>query len=197
VANFGERIAYWYLRLQGFLLVEDLVLHRGGPIDCTADTDLLAVRHKYSEEELSGQVLQRHDDLEARLAAPGRNIALVVQVKTGTEGSAGRAFELERLVHAIRFLGVAHRDEVDALATSLGEKRSVECATDWTIAKLLIAEAPRNGGSLNVPLQVALAFIRARLASHRDRKSADRLLFHDELMQFLAWSPSNADVRGH
>ena len=196
MANFGERIAYWYLRLQGFLLVEDFVLHSGGQVDRTADADLLAVRHMYSEEEIAGQVLRPDTCLGKQLAAMKRNIGLIVQVKTGTESSAGRAFEHERLIYALRFLGVAPRGQVNALATTLGEKLSVECEPNWTIAKLLIAEAPTDDGALRVPLNEALAFIRGRLALHGDRKSADRLSFHDELMQFLAWSASNSDGRG-
>jgi hypothetical protein len=197
LANFGERIAYWYLRLQGFLLVEDFVLHAGAQIDRTADADLLAVRHMYSEEEISGQILSPDKCLQTQLAAHQRNVGLVVQVKTGTESRAGRAFEHSRLVYALRFLGIAPPDHAHTLAAALADKPLVEWAPDWTIAKLLIAESPANDEfALTVPLDDALAFIRDRLALHRVRKAADRLSFHDELMQFLAWSASNSDIRG-
>jgi hypothetical protein len=192
LANFGERIAYWYLRLQGFLLVEDFVLHSGSQIDRTADADLLAVRHMYWEEKIDGKALLPDTGLETQLAARKKNVGLIVQVKTGTESRAGRAFECERLVYALRFLGIAPPEQVSELATALSNKASVEWKPDWEIAKLLIAEDPNDDRALTVPLNDALNFVCARLAEHRDRKSADRLSFHDELMQFLAWSASKS-----
>lgn len=77
----------------------------------------------------------------------------------------------------IRLLGVVAPDEVNDLAVKLADKPLVECATDWTVAKLLVAEGPTNEGSLSVTLQDALRFIRARLASQAERKAADRLCF--------------------
>jgi hypothetical protein len=195
VTNFGERIAYWYLRLQGFLLAEDFVLHRGGQIKRTADHDLLALRLKHSQEEINEQILPRDDGLEKQLGTMGRNVALIVQVKTGADNDAGTAWRQERLLYAIRFLGAVAPDEANDLAVKLADRPLVECATDWTVAKLLVAEVPTNEGSLSVTLQHALRFIQARLGSHPMQKAADRLLFPGELMQFLAWSASNIDKK--
>lgn len=191
MANFGERIAYRYLRFQGFLLVEDFVLHRGDQIEYATDHDLLALRLKHSQEVIDGQILPKDPELENQLAAAGRNVALIVQVKTGTDSSSGEAFKHERLVYAIKFLGIVKPEKADALAKGLADKPS-ECVGDWTIAKLLIAERPRNTGVLSVTVQGALNFIQKRLACHAERKRADRLRFHDELMQFLAWRALNA-----
>jgi hypothetical protein len=134
----------------------------------------------------------RDGALETQLAAIGRNVALIVQVKTGHETAPGRAFERARLEYAIGFLGVVPPDLVNGLAGKLAEKPSVEFSTDWTIAKLWVAEEPTNSGALSVTLQAALKFICARLASHTERKYADRLMFPDDLMQFFAWQARKA-----
>ena len=43
--NFGETLAYWYLRLNGFIPMRNFVLHRAGiQAPQSADTDLLAIR---------------------------------------------------------------------------------------------------------------------------------------------------------
>lgn len=57
MVNFAEEIAYWYLRLNGFLLLQNFVLHRmgRGPQRGTADSDLLAIRFPYVYEEIGGQ----------------------------------------------------------------------------------------------------------------------------------------------
>ena len=192
MTNFGERVAYWYLRLQGFLPVQDFVLHGDGSIDRTADADLVAVRLTHSKEEINGESLKPDSALEKQLAATGRNVALIVQVKTGGETGAGRAFESGRLEYAIRFLGFAPPGQVGELARGLADKPSVEFAFDWKIAKLFVADNPQCADALNVSLQDALGFIRDRLASYRDTKSRDRIFFPDELMQFLAWSAGKA-----
>ena len=39
-----EKVAYWYLRLNGFLQIENFVVHPSGRGGQRADADLLAVR---------------------------------------------------------------------------------------------------------------------------------------------------------
>lgn len=164
------------------------MLHRGDEIEQTADHDLLALRLKHSHEKICGRILPRDDALESQLDAAGRNVALVVQVKTGKKSGAGKAFEPVRLGHAIRFLGVVPPDEAQSLAASLTDKPKIEHGIDWTIAKLLVSERPRNMGNLGMTLDDALKFVSCRLASFAKPKAADRLFFPGELMQFLAWS---------
>ena len=49
-----EKVAYWYFRLNGFLQIENFVVHperRGGQ---RTDADLLAVRFRHRAERLFG-----------------------------------------------------------------------------------------------------------------------------------------------
>jgi hypothetical protein len=78
-----EKVAYWYFRLNGFLQIENFVVHperRGGQ---RTDADLLAVRFPFRAERL----FDNPDDIMAddvqRLALSGNLIDIVVaEVKT-------------------------------------------------------------------------------------------------------------------
>ena len=63
-----EKVAYWYLRLNGFLQIENFVVHperRGGQ---RTDADLLAVRFPYRAERLFDNPHDIMRDDEARLS---------------------------------------------------------------------------------------------------------------------------------
>jgi hypothetical protein len=90
--NFGETLAYWYLRLNGFFPLKDFVLHRPhNPddtedylIERTSDADLLAVRFPHVIENIGGQYEdwdhQNFGDMDFPL--DDKIICLLVQVKT-------------------------------------------------------------------------------------------------------------------
>ncbi|MBD3373079.1 MAG: hypothetical protein GF403_10250 [Candidatus Coatesbacteria bacterium] len=59
--NYAEELVYWYLRLQGFLLINDWVHKFRKPINrngqqhestYNTDTDIIGVRHKYYDEHI-------------------------------------------------------------------------------------------------------------------------------------------------
>lgn len=187
MANFGERIAYWYLRLNGFFLVEDFVLHRADHGPRTADADFLGIRLRHSIELMDGAKLDEHADLRDALGGFDRNIGVVVQVKTGEVGTPGAAFDVARMTVALRFIGAAGEVAVGRLAEELRTRAVTDSLGGWRFAKVLIAEHPREEGVVAMPLATALDFIEDRLRRHADRKGPDRMFFGDELMQFLAW----------
>lgn len=185
MSNFGERLAAWYLRLNGFFLVENFVLHGTAGEARTADADLLAIRLRDSTESIDGVALQPHDGLRDMLGLD-RNVALIVQVKTGARANPGMAFDHDRLRRCLAFIGI--RQDVVAMTEELVAGPTSNVGTDWRVAKLLIAESPQVGGfAHSIGIDEIVGFIEQRLATFRDRKMADRLFFPDELMQFLAW----------
>jgi hypothetical protein len=125
MANYGERLVYWYLRLQGFCLLENFVLHRhevdtevDANVARTSDSDLLGIRLSRSYEEIDGERLEPDPWLRDKLEFTNRHVGLIVQVKTGRERSARQAFDRGRLLYALKFLGVPGlpvKDIVDAL----------------------------------------------------------------------------------
>lgn len=52
--NFGEELVYWYLRLNGFFIINNFVLHHD-TASRTSDADLLAVRFPYVYEDIGGR----------------------------------------------------------------------------------------------------------------------------------------------
>lgn len=78
-----EKVAYWYFRLNGFLQIENFVVHperRGGQ---RTDADLLAVRFPFRAERLFDNPHDIMDDDVQRLALSDNLIDIVIaEVKT-------------------------------------------------------------------------------------------------------------------
>lgn len=111
--NYGETLAYWYLRFNGFFPLRNFVLHplqeRMGDHNQTADCDLLAVRFPHVYEEIGGQ----SDDWDPRLSTWGFSlyediIGLIVEVKTSPNAEFARiarnSFHRRRLSQAVQRL---------------------------------------------------------------------------------------------
>lgn len=186
--NYGETLAHWYLRLNGFFPLRDFVLHRGEGARRTRDCDLLALRFPHVFEEVGGQV---SDWDRARFEGWGlsleRPLVLVVQVKTGREGTDDGAFNRPFLLQALRRTGLWTSQAAEACATAM-EGAATHDTAEAQVAKLLVASYPRRSEERYrmLSLSEALAFIRARFQTYREAKQADRLFFPDDLIQFLA-----------
>lgn len=183
--NYGERLAYWYLRLNGFFLVDNFV-HHGQPGvngERSSDADLLGLRLHGGAEHIHGKKLSRDAGVTDLNGTP-LNVAVIVQVKTGAASTAGGAFDNPRLRRDLEFLGIPCC--VEDVAQRLSGSPFADCG-EWRVAKVLIAENPNDDSCVSIAWKDALGFVEARIAEHAERKSADRLFFGDALMQFLAW----------
>lgn len=79
-----EKVAYWYLRLNGFLQIEDFYVHPGGRGGARTDADLLAVRFPHRAERLYDDPNDVMQDDTARLALSADLIDVVIaEVKAG------------------------------------------------------------------------------------------------------------------
>lgn len=78
-----EKVAYWYFRLNGFLQIENFVVHperRGGQ---RTDADILGVRFPFRAERLFDDPHDIMRDDEARLSLSANHIDVVIaEVKT-------------------------------------------------------------------------------------------------------------------
>lgn len=186
--NYGETLAHWYLRLNGFFPLRDFVLHRGEGARRTRDCDLLAMRFPHVFEEVGGQA---SDWDRARFEGWGLNLerplVLMVQVKTGREGTDDGAFNRPFLLQALRRTGLWTSQAAEACATAM-EGAATHDTEEAQVAKLLVASHPRRSEERYrmLSLSEALAFIQARFQTYREAKQADRLFFPDDLIQFLA-----------
>src|ERR1039458_702644 len=80
--NYGEKISYWYLRLNGFFLLENLVTHRTALNRYASDIDLLGIRLPYVFEEVGGRADDWHNVLMENLN-PEIPTGVICEVKTG------------------------------------------------------------------------------------------------------------------
>jgi hypothetical protein len=195
--NYGETLAYWYLRLNGFFPLRNFVHHMPDDRDDRGDCDLVAVRFPHVSEEVGGAAgdfdEQRFALWGLPLPPPNTPVALIVQVKTGERADHGeRAFGDARVKGALQRIGLWPAEVVTQLAHDL--KRAAHTASDNArVGKLLIASHPCNHPAVHFTMSMndAAKFIRARFDRYRDAKAADRLFFNDELIQFLASAEDN------
>ena len=186
--NFGETLAYWYLRLNGFIPMRNFVLHRAN-IEArqSADTDLLAMRFPHVYEEIGGKPVDWDHDTFAEWGLDmARPIVLIVEVKTGGIDAEARWWRPARIRAAIRRLGLFDEEVANEIAAGLEQTSAIQVGP-WIIAKLLVTNEPVAGSWLNLTLDAADTFIANRIRKYKDEKDADRLRFPDDLMQYLAW----------
>jgi hypothetical protein len=196
--NFGEQLAYWYLRFNGFFPLEDFILHylpveeREGR-EGTADADLLAVRLPHVYEEVGGQQQDWDNWLSNRVGHFQKQVGLIVEVKTSGDVKVDNLNTLSRrhrLKRAVQRLGMVPTDDVDDTVRDLFDQHIFE-AENWVIVKLCIC--PRVNQQvfdddrwLTRSLEDVEEFIKGRLCLYKC-KSTDRMFFRDDLIQFLAW----------
>ena len=196
--NFGESLAYWYFRLNGFLPLSNFVLHRpDAPRRHNADSDLLAVRFPHAFEEIGGQPDDWDND---RFAGWGldhfhQTVCVIAEIKTGRYGetSINRAFRPQRVLYALRRLGVVPADQCEVVCHELGN-RSVVHHQCFCFAKVLLSNSvlatdtfENTMPHLHIELGEAVSFIRNRMTRYRHEKTAARMFFPGDLIQFLAW----------
>ncbi len=188
--NYGETLAYWYLRLNGFLLIQDFVLHENaqGTVQ-PSDIDMLGIRFPYVREPIGGQADDWDEWLRARVG-PGfvdSPIAIICEVKTGPCDTAAleRAFSKDRLSTALNRIGVWKA--TDQIASSLVSVSSFR-QDMWVLMKVaFVGDNVRSPLFNTIRLKQADGFIKRRVERYRDRKYAHRLFFQDPLMEYLVW----------
>lgn len=184
MANFAERIAYWYMRLNGCLLVENYVNHRRQQNIAPADTDLLAVRLKFARQRV-GELEPANDDWVRRFGEQiaERNLGFIVQVKGGT-GRPQRAFAPDRLLDGIQRIGAVDMQTAGRIAAELQQARHSEVG-DWLFLKLVIGPG-QIPTAHHVPLAHAIDFVRARFRENPAKRS-DWNFLPDPIVQLIAW----------
>ncbi|SRR6266851_2698574 len=197
--NYGETLAYWYLRLNGFFPLRNFVLHplheSAGDDDQTADCDLLAVRFPHVYEEIGGQ----SGDWDSRFRTWGFSleediIGLIVEVKTSPNAHRStierNSFNQNRIRQAVQRIGMFMLEDTGDIARELQNTAVTTKRGPYRLGKLLFSQRAMRGAWLNITLQESEQFIRDRLHKYSDPKRQARMFFPDELMQYLAWQAS-------
>jgi len=77
-----ERVAYWYFRLNGFLQIENFVVHPGRRGGQRTDADVLAIRFPYRAEFLFDHTEPMADDVAALSLSHEMIDVVIAEVKT-------------------------------------------------------------------------------------------------------------------
>jgi hypothetical protein len=191
--NYGEALAYWYLRLNGFFPITNLVLHRCENLKYNGDCDILALRLPYVFEEIGGQERDWDRDLISALNNEfDRPVGLIVQVKTGDNASREdfeKSFAEDKLAYAIKRIGIVPYRDVQSIICELSSSPMI-VKDNFILAKIGIPESEErvenNSKYITISLEHINSFIIERLEKYSERKDATRLFFADPLMQYFA-----------
>ncbi|OIQ60533.1 hypothetical protein [Neomoorella thermoacetica] len=189
--NYAEVLVYWYLRLNGFFLIENFVLHSSNSRKKSADADLLGIRLPHVYETIGGQE-QDWDYKKFQLWNIDLSkdyLAVIVQVKSGQnpkKDKVMRAFNYERLVSAVKRCGMFPCSMASEIANKLEMLPKVH-QNEWTIIKLAVLEKTIKGPWYILYFSEMESFIINRLKAYSNEKYRDRIFFPDHLIQYIAW----------
>jgi hypothetical protein len=194
--NYAEILAYWYLRLNGFIPLNNLVVHRDehGFIKHSADIDLIAIRFPYVFEEVGG----RPDDWDYEGLfnyINGNSIHLtnicIVEVKSGkcSHDDIENSFSEERLLYAINRVGIlTQKQNSDIVSKQLQSHKYFTFYDDIIFYKLAITKNEVPGIWINLTLDKIQAFIYNRMQKYKGDKEPSRMFFPEPLIQYIAWT---------
>jgi hypothetical protein len=177
--NYGEELAYWYLRFNGFFPLTNFVLHTNATYSDPSDCDILAIRHPFVYEDVGGQ----EDDWDPKL----RNfldfnciVGVICEVKTS---SVRRPFPDRNIEAGIDRFGF-FADSSNAKKALLNREEYSE--DNYQIVKLLIANQNRISNTRRcflIPLPHARNFIKGHIRKYLQDKYAQRFFFKSTLIQ--------------
>jgi hypothetical protein len=166
-----ERLAYWYLRLNGFLSIENFVVHPDQGVNQRTDADLLAVRFRHRAENLERPMAD-----DPRVSDVDTYVNLIIaEVKTSACALNGPWTRVpDRNIHRVlAAIGCVEEPKTDAVAKSLYAEG---CFQDETATIRLMAFGDRPG-ELSIPAAQVLyddmsEFIWDRLRAYdREKRS--------------------------
>lgn len=197
--NYGEILAYWYFRLNGFFVLSNYVVHGLTELspNCSTDIDLLAVRFPYVKEEIGGleadwdaqflgsiQISKKNDCINPL----DKIIACIVEIKTGNQLSRDnidKSFKKERLLYALNRFGIFSQEENKSILVDLERDQSTYY-NNVLFCKILISNKEKIGSWLWLSLQHVNEFLKQRFKRHACNKNRDRMFFTEPLIQYLA-----------
>lgn len=183
--NYGEELAYWYLRLNGFFPITNFVIHKSEEMDYRSDIDLIAVRPPHVFEEIGGRdgdwddYIKEHCDFT-------QHVGILCEVKTG-RFKEDEVFQDKHLEVGVHRLGLIPPSEVENVVNVLSSQSGFpERTTLKTICKLLISpEDIPSTKYLNRSIAQIEDFILNRVQKYAGEKYASRMFFHSTMFQLL------------
>lgn len=118
----SEALAYWYLRLNGFLTTTNFIVHPDQGGNQETDADVLGVRFPYRAENLTRPM----KDHKTILGEPGKAHIVIAEVKSGRCALNGPWTNPHRknMVRVLRAIGMFQTKEADEAARLIYETGS-------------------------------------------------------------------------
>lgn len=205
----SETFVRWYLRFNGYLGVENLIVHEpiAGAVPQGAEFDVVAVRFPFSSEVADFE-LRRHSQLTDIEKAGVVNV-VIGEVKGGRDTSlndpwrpeADDALQLARLKYLVRWLGFYESEgDIEQVATELRRTRR----SDRTCAVRVVyfgARPSRDAERLDVTQilfeEMASWIVTARASCWRDHGIANRSC-HDQWDPLIknVWNLADPELPG-
>lgn len=117
-----ERVAYWYFRLNGFLQIENFVVHPGHHGGQRTDADLIGVRFPYRAERLIDDPDDLMlDDMELLQLSADQVDIVIAEIKTGRCALNGPWTDEERqnIHRVLAAIGSLPAGQIEAAANAL------------------------------------------------------------------------------
>lgn len=175
--NYGETNAYWYLRLNGFFLINNFVIHRTDEIVHSSDIDILGIRLPYVFEEVGGQPNDWDESLLQTLN-PNLMTGVICEVKTG-EFDEDLLFRKEHLQYCLDRFGFM--PQLSKNTDQINKNKNTVIVYDgqeFQILKLFVSNKKANRQDfLQLRINHLRTFIKNRIKKYSDNKWQDRLFF--------------------
>lgn len=181
--NYGETNAYWYLRLNGFFLINNFVIHRTDEIAYSSDIDILGIRLPYVFEEVGGQPDDWDESLLQTLN-PNIMTGVICEVKTGDfdEKTLFRKKYLKYCLDRFGFmpqLSEAYTEQVFNNQITLAEFEGRQ----FQILKLFVSNyESKREDFVQLRIKHIMQFIENRIQKYREKKWQDRVLFQSDFL---------------
>jgi hypothetical protein len=213
-----EKVAYWYLRLNGFLQIEDFYVHPGRHGAARTDADLIGVRFPHRAERLyddPGDIME--DDVERLALSDARIDVVIAEVKAGRCALNGPWTDPERQnVHRVlAAIGCLPHSLIGAAAASIYGTGLFQHEGSLCVRLIAIGRDEDPDMRLQYPHvpQITwgevLGFIFDRLKKYQRQKtqtdhwdSTGRRLkeavnqYHNVRQRFLVWAMAAMNIRG-
>ncbi|MBF0268792.1 MAG: hypothetical protein HQL44_09375 [Alphaproteobacteria bacterium] len=172
-----EKVAYWYFRLNGFLQIENFVVHPERRGSQRTDADLLAVRFPYRAERLFDDPNDIMADDVAGLSLSRDQIEVViVEVKTNqpcTLNGPWTQSDRKNIHRVLAAVGCLPHADIDQAATNLYEKGLHDAHNSLRIRLVAVGKDRSIGLGTKYPQVKQLIwkdFTYKRLHSYRQQK---------------------------
>ncbi len=170
-----DRLAYWYFRLNGFLTIENFLVHPEAGSNPRTDVDILATRFAYRRENADRPMTDDPQVIECQTFA---NI-IIAEIKTGLCRLNGpwtnpHRGNMERVLASV---GCVRKDEIASAAQSLYETGRWSNSTA-TVRLFAVGEWMNNGLPIGLEQQIewtsVINFCVRRFKDYRLQKASNR-----------------------